>query len=74
MVRGLEKFKEYFGEYAGRYVLIGGTACDILLENMGAERFLTRAKNETIDLKGIGIRNVTMLELIERIQNSYELA
>jgi len=42
MVRGLEKFKEYFGEYAGRYVLIGGTACDILLENMDAEFRVTR--------------------------------
>jgi len=44
MVRGLEKFKEYFGEYAGRYVLIGGTACDILLENMDAERFSYESK------------------------------
>ncbi len=30
MVRGLETFKKYFAPYAQQYVLIGGTACDIL--------------------------------------------
>jgi hypothetical protein len=29
MVKGLETFKKYFGEYSEQYVLIGGTACDI---------------------------------------------
>lgn len=36
MVRGIEKFKEYFGEYTGQYVFIGGTACDIILGRIGA--------------------------------------
>lgn len=36
MVHGLEKFKEYFGEYTNQYVFIGGTACDILLDELGA--------------------------------------
>ena len=31
MVRGLDKFKEYFADYEGRYVFIGGTACDVIL-------------------------------------------
>jgi hypothetical protein len=31
MVRGIEKFKEYFTDYADNYIIIGGTACDILL-------------------------------------------
>jgi hypothetical protein len=35
VVRGLEKFKEYFHEYEDQYVIIGGTACDILMENVG---------------------------------------
>lgn len=30
MVKGLEKFREYFAEYTNQYVLIGGAACDIL--------------------------------------------
>lgn len=31
MVRGLEKFKEYFKEFSDNYIIIGGTACDIAL-------------------------------------------
>ena len=30
MVRGLNKFKEFFAGYEGNYIIIGGTACDIL--------------------------------------------
>ncbi len=36
MVYGIEKFKEYFSDYTGQYVFIGGTACDILLDEIGA--------------------------------------
>ncbi len=35
MVYGIEKFKEYFSDYTGQYVFIGGTACDILLDEIG---------------------------------------
>jgi|GEM_PF-1147938 len=35
MVHGLEKFREYFGEHGNKYVFIGGTACDILMEELG---------------------------------------
>ena len=31
MVRGLEKFKEYFKEFSDNYIIIGGTDCDIAL-------------------------------------------
>ncbi|MGB4405705.1 MAG: hypothetical protein WBI82_02480 [Sphaerochaeta sp.] len=31
----VEKFKEYFGDYTNQYVFIGGTACDILMEELG---------------------------------------
>jgi hypothetical protein len=36
MVHGLEKFKEYFKDYTNQYVFIGGTACDILMDELGA--------------------------------------
>ena len=37
MVVGLEKFKEAFADYTDNYVIIGGTACDIVLsENHGS--------------------------------------
>lgn len=33
MVKGLDVFKEKFEDYKDQYVLIGGAACDILLED-----------------------------------------
>lgn len=30
---GIEKFKEYFSGYEDQYVIIGGTACELLMEN-----------------------------------------
>ncbi|OPZ24232.1 MAG: hypothetical protein BWZ01_02926 [Deltaproteobacteria bacterium ADurb.BinA179] len=35
MVKGLDVFRERFSEYSDRYVLIGGTACDIALGAAG---------------------------------------
>lgn len=32
MVYGIDKFREAFGAFADNYVIIGGTACDILLD------------------------------------------
>lgn len=37
MVHGLEKFKESFINHTNQYVFIGGTACDILMNDLGAE-------------------------------------
>ena len=37
MVRGLNKFKEFFREFSGNYLLIGGAACDRQLENAGLD-------------------------------------
>ena len=37
MVRGLAKFREQFRSHAGHYVLIGGAACDLLMEEAGLE-------------------------------------
>lgn len=37
MVRGIAKFKEYFEGYAGQYVFIGGTACDLILGKIGVD-------------------------------------
>ena len=35
MVEGIIKFKEYFKEYSESYIIIGGTACDIVTEGAG---------------------------------------
>lgn len=46
MVRGIDIFKRYFEKYPDNYVIIGGTACDILMEDAG---FVPRATKD-IDL------------------------
>jgi len=43
MVRGIEKFKEYFKDFPDSYVIIGGTACDITIEQAGLK---PRATND----------------------------
>lgn len=35
MVKGLELFREHFKKLADRYVLIGGTACDLIMNEAG---------------------------------------
>jgi hypothetical protein len=42
MVHGLEKFKEYFFDYSEQYVLIGGSACEILFSNIDVDFRATR--------------------------------
>ena len=42
MVKGLNTFKKYFEGYEDQYVLIGGTACDIVFESNDASFRATR--------------------------------
>jgi len=42
MVKGLDVFQKYFREYAGQYVLIGGTACSLSFEKQAAAFRATR--------------------------------
>lgn len=42
MVRGLELFRDHFRTFADRYILIGGTACDLLLSHAGLTFRATR--------------------------------
>ncbi len=35
MVIGIDRFKDHFREYEDEYILIGGSACDILLSEAG---------------------------------------
>lgn len=46
MVRGLEIFRKHFNEFTDNYVIIGGTACDIIIDNIG----LTPRATKDIDI------------------------
>jgi hypothetical protein len=37
MVRGINKFKEYFGMFSEQYTFIGGAACDLLMSDAGLD-------------------------------------
>lgn len=42
MVKGLDLFREHFRGYADRYVLIGGTACDLAMGEAGLDFRVTK--------------------------------
>lgn len=60
MVRGIEIFKHYFEAHPENYVIIGGTACDILMEEAG---FTPRA---TKDIDLILIVEALTTEFVEK--------
>lgn len=37
MVAGLESFKKHFATYSDKYVLIGGTACSLIMDDVGLD-------------------------------------
>jgi len=37
MVRGVDRFREYFKAHSDKYILIGGTACDIAMSQIGLD-------------------------------------
>lgn len=43
MVRGLDIFKQYFEAFPDNYIIIGGTACDVIIEEAG---FIPRATKD----------------------------
>ena len=42
MARGIDSFKEWFRGFESNYVVIGGTACDLLMGETGAAFRTTR--------------------------------
>lgn len=46
MVRGLEIFRQHFKDFTDNYIIIGGTACDIIIDSVG----LTPRATKDIDI------------------------
>jgi len=42
MVKGLDTFREYFRDYTDNYIIIGGTACNELIEDVGLKPRTTK--------------------------------
>lgn len=57
MVHGFEIFKKYFENYKNQYVIIGGTACSILMEDF--------------DLEFRATRDIDMVLIVEEINSQF---
>ncbi len=67
MVRGLDNFKNYFKDYTDNYVIIGGTACDIIIEEAG---FIPKA---TVDVDIILMVEALTSEFVEHFWRFIQL-
>ena len=65
MVEGLETFTKYFKGYEDCYILIGGTACDLWIENAGGEF------RKTKDLDVIVVAGNVTVEFVKRLWAFY---
>lgn len=54
MVIGLERFKEHFAAYTDQFVLIGGTACTLLMENAGLQFRATKDLDIVLHVEALG--------------------
>lgn len=67
MVRGLEIFKEYFASYLDQYVLIGGTACTIIMEEAGLDFRATKDLDIVLYVEALNLNFIsTFWEFIKR--------
>jgi len=57
MVRGIQKFRDCFKEFTGSYIIIGGTACDIAIDQAGlkprATKDMRKHKNDVFRLASL---------------------
>lgn len=58
MVRGLDKFKEYFKQYADSYILIGGAACSVVMEESGFDFRVTKDLDLVLCVESLDIEFV----------------
>ena len=53
MVKGLEKFKDTFRNFNDQYVIIGGTACDMAMEEVGLEFQATKDLDVVLQIEAL---------------------
>ena len=67
MVKGIEKFRDYFSDFTDQYVLIGVAACDISFETQNVDFRATR------DLDVVLIVEALTYELVKDFGNLFEM-
>ena len=59
MVKGLEVFKNHFKEFSDKYVLIGGTACSLAMEDAGLDFRATEDLDIVLHVEALDVDFVT---------------
>ena len=76
MVRGFELFRDYFKNHTDKYILIGGTACDLVMRGMDRDFRVTKDLDivlilETLDVEFVNtFYNFIKEGKYKHIQNS----
>ncbi len=60
MVKGLHHFKEHFASYADQYVLIGGSACTVIMEEAGLEFRATKDLDVVLYVEALNLDFVSV--------------
>jgi len=72
MVRGLDTFREYFRDYTDNYIIIGGTACNELIEDVGLKPRTTKDIDAILIVEALSDEFVTRFWKFIR-EGKYEL-
>jgi len=56
MVKGLDLFRSWFKDYAGQYILIGGTAASLAMEEAGLEFRATKDLDVVLNVEALTAR------------------
>ncbi len=54
-MRGLDRFRDQFRTHAGQYVLIGGAACDLIMEEAGLEFRATKDLDIVLSVEALDV-------------------
>jgi hypothetical protein len=61
MVKGLELFASHFASYSNQYVLIGGTACSLVMEDAGLDFRATKDLDIVLYIEALDAQFVNAL-------------
>lgn len=60
MVIGLNRFRQHFAPYANQYVLIGGTACTVIMQESGLDFRATKDLDMVLYVEALNSNIKTM--------------
>jgi hypothetical protein len=68
MVSGLDHFRKHFSPYVDQYVLIGGTACTVIMQEAGLDFCATKDLEIVLYVEGVRKECIAKISEYVRIQ------